>query len=889
MLPLVLSAHQAVGALPWMMPLVLSASYDVVGRFQMPKRHGILTAELRVQTRTLSRLTSTSRLRLLSLRDGSLIRDEHGSPFPFARAADLAHYPLLFRQETNGTITNVLTHPRDHSDAVELKRTLVSALQMARPSLARVKSTSSYQATWPRTKLLLRPLSRKRASMPGVRTNSSDGDDEFHLQEEDAHGPCEARYSVRRGLLGSVVYAKHVVWRPTLRRPAEIKQSADVSAIVDASGMIRRLRITIKLATNFSGQASGDDDETYASIPGLDQLPTEPAIFRWTLAQPSRGIGRALLADASAHWDVAAFVESPLHVDRPPADDTEWQCPTRTMLSTLEETCARDSENTTKPTQDACKELLRSRQCPDADVEGRLGRALLNTECLTSSSAPQCSRMVSMLVSLATPAAQGVLSQFVLQADAPFARGLHGTILDLTSIQRPQASLLQAMADRLQQVRADDGSLLLLAASWASRMRSSAEQEEEGAISAAEQVDSIILTRLQDALAAERSIWLPIRNASRVAAADLWDRMHTHVQHAWVGHHAQLHGDAHAWEYEMGPSYPEFTALARHQLELEQLQRHPAYSVSQEAAHHNAIATIIRAARNARSPIHAPIVCAWLKHHSEQLAAEAASALTVHPQGRVEAAILDVLDWQLQLTDTQAHHRKPRLTKRLLRTLLSWEATGDTALLEAARHLLRLPAHANAPVATCTSRCVATCNPHWLLACKAACQARCNDNAVIAGLLKQLAQRVAQDPTKREKLKKHIRRHLSEAHVSHHAVNSQVSARRRHEQYHRSAPAATTASSTSAASVGMHPAFASAAFGFVSIPLAASAVAPSLPPTSPMPQCNPEFLIVPVNASLCQGGWTPWDSEFLSYWFRRTPVSYESVDLDLLPVLHDNH
>ena len=524
----------------------------------------------------------------------------------------------------------------------------------------------------------------------------------------------------------------------------------------------------------------------------------------------------------------------------------------------------------------------------------------------------------------------------MLQADAPFARGLHGAILDLTKIQRPQASLLQAMVNRLQQVRVDDGSLLLLAASLASRLRNSADQE--GAVSAAEQVDTIILTRFQDARAAEHGVWLPIRNASRVAAAGLWDRMHTHARHAWVGHHTQLDGDAHAWEYATGPSYPEFTALARHQLELEQLQRHPAYSVSEEAAHHNAVATLIRASRNARSPTLAPIVCEWLEHHSEQLAAEAAGALTVHPHRRAETAILNVLDWQLRLPDTEAQNRKPKLTNRLLRTLLSWEATGDTVLLEAARHLLRQPAYANAPVATCTSQCVANCNPHRLQACRTACQSRCNDNAVTAGLLKQLAQRAAQDPTKREKLQKHIRRHLSEAHASHHAVNTHASVRRRREEYDRSntieaipsratAPAARrefseekigastpasssaqtaqgarrhlsegkitafsfsvpskTASSTSTATVGMHPAFASAAFGLVSRQLAASAVAqsppPFLPPSSPMPLCNSDFLTEPANTSLCQAGFTPWLSEFMSYFFRRTMVFYESVDLD---------
>ena len=266
-----------------------------------------MQAELRVQTRTLLRLTSTSHMRLLSLRDGSLIRDEHGSPFPFTRATDLARYPLLFRQETNGTISSVFTHPDDHSDAVELKRTLVSALQVAHLPLANVSSTSPPRAKGRRTRLLLRSLSRKRASLPGARTDSSDIDDEFHSHEVDAHGPDAASTLVRRGLLSRVVYAKHVVWHPTLRRPAEIKQSADVSAIADAaSGVLRRLRITIRLATNFSGQAAGDDGETDASMPGLEQLPAEPAAFWWTLVQPPnlvqppRGVGQALQADASA-------------------------------------------------------------------------------------------------------------------------------------------------------------------------------------------------------------------------------------------------------------------------------------------------------------------------------------------------------------------------------------------------------------------------------------------------------------------------------------------------------------------------------------------------------------------------------------------------------------
>ena len=219
--------------------------------------------------------------------------------------------------------------------------------------------------------------------------------DEFHSHEEDAHGPYEAHTSVRRGLLSLVVYAKHIVWQPTFRRPAEIKQSADVSAIADASGVLLRLQITIKLATNFSGQAAGDDDETSASIPGLDQLPAEPAAFWWTLSQPPSGVGRSLQTDSlAADWDFAAFFESPLHVDRPPADNLEWQCPASMVLSTLVEMCAQDTSSTSEPSRNACKELLQVRHCLDADVEGRLGRTLLTADCLASSSAPHCSRMV---------------------------------------------------------------------------------------------------------------------------------------------------------------------------------------------------------------------------------------------------------------------------------------------------------------------------------------------------------------------------------------------------------------------------------------------------------------------------------------------------------------
>ena len=71
-------------------------------------------------------------------------------------------------------------------------------------------------------------------------------------------------------------------WEPTKRRPALIKQHAELSALVDRHGILHRLKYRLEFMTNVSKQPlpEGGFDEN-SVIQGFDFLPSEPAVFSW--------------------------------------------------------------------------------------------------------------------------------------------------------------------------------------------------------------------------------------------------------------------------------------------------------------------------------------------------------------------------------------------------------------------------------------------------------------------------------------------------------------------------------------------------------------------------------------------------------------------------------
>lgn len=163
-------------------------------------------------------------------------------------------------------------------------------------------------------------------------------------------------------------------------------------------------------------------------------------------------------------------------------------------------------------------------------------------------------------------------------------------------------------------------------------------------------------------------------------------QMHNDLRNGWVGHHAQLDGEAHQWEVERG-AYDEHLGHARQMLQIETLERNPEYSPRDEAQHHARVITLLRAAKNAKSDTHARSVCAWIGHRAEDVAAEAAIALSAHESEATEQLLLERVSSQLE-ESRPASQRQTRVTKQLLKTLIAWEGTGAQSLSEAIRHPL---------------------------------------------------------------------------------------------------------------------------------------------------------------------------------------------------------
>ena len=267
----------------------------------------------------------------------------------------------------------------------------------------------------------------------------------------------------------------------------------------------------------------------------------------------------------------------------------------------------------------------------------------------------------------------------------------------------------------------------------------------------------------------------------------------------WIAHHAQLDGDAHAWEKEYvtasigtdsqisgtqsndhRESYQKHVEYAREALEFAHLERHSGYSEVDEHHHHHRVVTALRAAHNAKAPSHLPLLVQWLGHHSESIASEAANAMRHHAGKRAEKHILKRLRHLLSFPP-HSHHWKPSLIKRLLRTLLAWSSVSEAVMSEAVRQVLLLRTYAAGGAGgalgdehgACSAFCASTCNPHKRSPCVKACRARCKHEGKVSELLKKL---VRQGQSNGHDVAGHLRRHLKEAHASHHELSARYSA-----------------------------------------------------------------------------------------------------------------
>lgn len=234
-----------------MLPLIMAAAYDVRGQFEaagLRGEHAKVTADLKLDLHKVGvgkarkgRGGGRSQWMRLSFDHGSAIRDRHGTP----HMDGVLLHPMLVEQEPNGMIGRVLQHPADSKEGASLKRMLASSLQLA-------------------------PVSPH--SLPANDTA------EFSQAEEDHSGPARASYSVRRGLVGRMVYQKALEYEPTLRRPPVTVQTADVSALVHhRTGTIVRLRSVINLQPNMSGETLPN------SAHGEELIPKQPVVMTWRL------------------------------------------------------------------------------------------------------------------------------------------------------------------------------------------------------------------------------------------------------------------------------------------------------------------------------------------------------------------------------------------------------------------------------------------------------------------------------------------------------------------------------------------------------------------------------------------------------------------------------
>lgn len=136
----------------------------------------------------------------------------------------------------------------------------------------------------------------------------------FEAVEEDSFGPMRSEYVVQRGLMGRLVYHKHIEWGPTMRRPSMIQQTAEVMAIVDKRGTPLQLTQQLHLSSNVSKVLPGHATET--KLEGQDFLPGNPASFTWRLHQFASPASRRLEARQFEH-ELKTFISRPLFKDEP--------------------------------------------------------------------------------------------------------------------------------------------------------------------------------------------------------------------------------------------------------------------------------------------------------------------------------------------------------------------------------------------------------------------------------------------------------------------------------------------------------------------------------------------------------------------------------------------
>ena len=627
----------ATGVHPLMLPLVLGLVYDVSGKFTAPGFMAQqLKMDLRVHLNEVQRLSNGSRLVSLKIGRESIVRDRHGTPVESLLTMDAFTHAMMYEQDAHGTVQHVLHHPEDRTKSLQLKRLLVSAQQLARVPHSNLRGADNNSA------------SNMRLAFTAV--------------EEDHDGPARVEYELRKGLLGRVVYQKRSIWMPTKRRPAIIEQQAATRAILSAQGTLLHMRSVVHYSSNVSKQPLPDGSGfSEDKVEGFDFLPKDPAVFTWSLLPPppsghvdlpgTRQLttnSHALSTHDSNH---ASFVRAKLHLD----DAPETVCKlSRRAANELLNCVLQGNVANNEPRSQCVRDLVHvMAECKEFGVEARLGAAVMSPRCAGAQvAAPRaCDAAISALSLLGSDEAQHYLADFVGALVPSHLR--HENTLALSSIAKPHHVLLNAMVTVLEPKLSasnrhsdEDASLLLATSALAARARSLNRRHIKKAVA---RVDALVAARLKESKHADDQVWAPLYNVTRHSAQKLWSEMAHHQRHGWVGHHAQLNGDAHEWEAKQDDadahrlSYLRHIDFAKEALEHAHLERHPAFSDDKEAHHHYRIVTALRAAHNARAPQHAPMLVEWLGHSNEAIAVECANALLPQKSAFVEQHILQTV------------------------------------------------------------------------------------------------------------------------------------------------------------------------------------------------------------------------------------------------------
>ena len=402
---------------------------------------------------------------------------------------------------------------------------------------------------------------------------------------------------------------------------------------------------------------------------------------------------------------------------------------------------------------------------------------------------------------IGTKTAQFALKQWVL-GSPPLSWGPEMTAAFIV-IDWPAEDLIHAVVDRIDAGEDEDGHMVLSASALVAKVHRQLrapqndtapfgatafqadddERETRETTPACRRVETHISGRLAELHEAEQRTFAPIHNSTEEQTSTVWSEMNPEVREAWIGHHLQLDGKAHAWEAQKGQWYQEHVYEARDALRREHLVRHPFYSEYDEQQHQESVVSYLRAAKNVASPANVAHVCNWLRHRDESIALEAADAAQWHEHDVAEEIILRALRDELELPpEGEPRRRRPRVAHKLLQSMLKWKKVRENTVSETVRHLLRLPAYHHHEGEICTTACVAGCNPHTRARCRKSCKERCKDDKEIARLLKKLAHRSSSHP-KRHDLKEHVRRHYYEAHESHHMIAQEVHGAGPHKPY----------------------------------------------------------------------------------------------------------